>query len=141
MYLTIWVIIEAMLYPLVSVVVAVHNGESTLRDCLDSILKQTYPNFELLVVDNASTDTTKQIILSYQEKYKNIRYIFEPIKSRGAARNATIDNALGVVTLMTDVDCTVPLNWIEPMIEPILSFKEAAVVGWQSDSVQNYWTK
>jgi glycosyltransferase involved in cell wall biosynthesis len=59
--------------PLVSVVVPVFNGEKYLRECLDSILAQTYPRLEILVMDDASTDATPEIIESYGDRVRHIR--------------------------------------------------------------------
>ena len=56
--------------PLVSVVVPVRNGEAHLRESLDSILEQTYPRLEVIVVDDASTDTTPAILASYGDRIR-----------------------------------------------------------------------
>ena len=53
--------------PLVSVVMSVFNGEVYLASAIESILKQTYDNFEFIILNNASTDRTKDIILSYKD--------------------------------------------------------------------------
>ncbi|OSZ82627.1 hypothetical protein CAP35_05000 [Chitinophagaceae bacterium IBVUCB1] len=54
--------------PLVSVILLVYNGEKHLKEAIDSILKQTYNNFELIIVDDGSTDSSQQIIQSYTDK-------------------------------------------------------------------------
>lgn len=59
--------------PLVSVLMAVYNGEKFLREAIDSILNQTYTNFEFLIVNDGSADLTEEIILSYSDS--RIRYI------------------------------------------------------------------
>lgn len=59
--------------PLVSVLMAVYNGEKYLREAIESILNQTYTNFEFLIINDGSTDTTEEIILSYRDE--RIRYI------------------------------------------------------------------
>src|SRR5262249_7263082 len=58
---------------MVSIVVPVYNGERFLRASLDSILAQTYPRIEVLVMDDASTDGTPAILASYGERIKVIR--------------------------------------------------------------------
>lgn len=60
--------------PLVSVVVAVYNGESVIRETLESILQQTYRNIEVIVIDDASTDNSRKIIESYKDS--RIKAIF-----------------------------------------------------------------
>lgn len=59
--------------PLVSIIVPVFNGEKYLRESLDSIVSQTYSNVEILVMDDASTDSTPEIIESYVPKLRHIR--------------------------------------------------------------------
>jgi glycosyltransferase involved in cell wall biosynthesis len=63
---------------LVSVVTPVYNGEATLGECLDSVLAQTYPHFEYIVVDNASTDGTAEIAARYARKDSRIRVFRNP---------------------------------------------------------------
>lgn len=127
--------------PEVSVIIPVYNGEKTLRKCLNSILGQAYENYEVIVVDNNSSDNTKEIIREFQKNNKKIKYIFEPKKSRGAARNSGIRKAKGEIFAMTDSDCTVPENWILEITKPIIHENETAVLGFEKDLVNNYWTK
>ena len=58
-----------------SIGLPVFNGEKFLQKCLDSLLEQTFENFEIIISDNASTDTTQNICQKYSEKDKRIRYI------------------------------------------------------------------
>src|SRR5262245_65003202 len=64
---------QTHLWPLVSVVVPVFNGERYLRESLDSILAQTYPRLEVLLMDDASTDATAEIIGSYKDRVTSYR--------------------------------------------------------------------
>jgi glycosyltransferase involved in cell wall biosynthesis len=59
--------------PLVSIVIPVYNGEKYLADSLDSVLCQTYQNWELIIINDGSTDSTEQLILNYQDK--RIKYL------------------------------------------------------------------
>lgn len=70
--------------PFVTIIVPVYNGEKYLRESLDSILNQTYPNTEILVMDDASTDITPQIVASYGDRIKHIRQS----ENKGIYRNA-----------------------------------------------------
>jgi glycosyltransferase involved in cell wall biosynthesis len=123
----------------VSVVIPVYNGEKTLRQCLESVVHQTYKNYEIIVIDNNSIDTTRHIIKKFC--HKNVRYIFEKYKSRGAARNAGIHVGTGEIFAMTDADCIVPKNWLEELTKPILYDAENAVIGYEEDLIKNYWTR
>lgn len=127
--------------PKVSVIIPAYNEEKTLRRCLESVLNQTYKNYEVIVVDNNSTDKTKEIIKKFQDKNKKVRYAFERYRSRGAARNAGIKVAQGEIIAMTDSDCIVPENWIKELTKPIIYENETAVMGFEEDLTKNYWTK
>ena len=59
--------------PLVSACIGTYNREATIRECLDSVLAQTYPNLEVVVVDNASTDRTVEILESYGGRVRVIK--------------------------------------------------------------------
>ena len=126
--------------PKVSIIIPVYNAEKTLRQCLDSVLNQTYNNYEVIIVDNNSTDKTKDIIQESCNKKNKVRYFFESKNSRGAARCRGEINSQGDIILMTDSDCIVPRNWIEEMIEPIVNNKQVAVQGAKKPAVMNYWT-
>lgn len=63
-------------YPNVSIIVPVFNGSNYLSECLDSIQSQTYTNYEIVIVNDASTDTTVQVINQFADKYPNINIIW-----------------------------------------------------------------
>jgi glycosyltransferase involved in cell wall biosynthesis len=91
--------------PEVSVVIAVHNGEKTLHSAVDSIINQTFSNWELIIVNDASTDNTADIVKSYQEKYDNIIYI-RNTRNSGLAKslNSGIEAASGRYIARLDDD-------------------------------------
>ncbi len=127
--------------PKVSIIIPVYNGAPTLGQCLQSVLNQSNPAFEVIVVDNNSIDQTKDIAIEFQSDYPNIQYVFEPLRSRGAARNAGIIAAHGEIIVMTDSDCIVPYNWIESLIAPIVNEGETIVMGHEYDLNKNFWSK
>lgn len=92
-----------MSQPLVSVVMPVYNAEKFLREAVDSILKQTYTNLELILVNDGSTDDSKEIILSYSDP--RIRY-FENERNLGIVetRNRATAKATGEYLAMLDSD-------------------------------------
>ena len=72
--------------PLLSVIVANYNNESYIRDCLDSILDQTYKPLEIIVSDDGSTDNSPQVTREYEKKYPGmVKGVFSPV-NRGVAR-------------------------------------------------------
>jgi glycosyltransferase involved in cell wall biosynthesis len=82
--------------PFISVVVPVYNGDRIIGNCVESLLNQSYPkdNYEIIVVDNGSTDNTRAIIKKYPVKM----LIEDSIKSSYAARNKGIKHAKGEVS-------------------------------------------
>ena len=81
--------------PMVSVIVPVYNAESTLRRCADSILEQSYPDLELILVDDGSKDASPLICDSYMQKDARIRVIHKPNSGASATRNLGIAEARG----------------------------------------------
>lgn len=125
----------------ISVVIPVYNGERTIGQCLESVLRQNYENFEVIVVDNNSTDNTKEIVKKLQSQFNNLKYVFESQKSRGAARNAGINNTKGEIIAMTDSDCIVPKNWLYEITKEIREGKELIVMGFEKSTSNNFWAK
>jgi len=125
----------------VSIIIPVYNGEKTIEECLLSVFSQSYKNYEIIILDNNSTDRTKEIILALAKNNKKIKYVFEPKIGRGAARNAGIKTAGGYIIAMTDADCKVAHNWLEDLAKPIIKDNEKIVMGSQKDAICNFWTK
>lgn len=94
----------------ISVVVIAFNEETYLGKCLDAINSQSLKPFELIVVDNNSTDKTAEIASK-----KGAKVIFEKKQGASYARNKGFDTAMGDVILRTDADTIVPSDWVEKM--------------------------
>lgn len=90
----------------ISAIVCTHNGSKYLKRAIDSLIDQslTKENYEILIIDNNSTDNTKDIAVSLLERGKNIRYIFEPKLGLSHARNRGIKEARGEVIVYMDDD-------------------------------------
>ena len=86
--------------PLVSVVMPVYNAERFLREALDSVLAQDYEPFEVIVVDDGSTDGSAAIL----ESYPGLRVIRQENRGPSAARNAGIAEARGEIVAVADAD-------------------------------------
>ncbi|MDD5172819.1 MAG: glycosyltransferase [Patescibacteria group bacterium] len=126
--------------PKVSVIIPVYNRGEKLKGCLKSVLNQTYKDYEVIVVDNNSTDNTKETIKEFQKKDKRVRYLFEPKRGAAAARYLGEINSQGEIILMTDSDCIVKENWVAEIIEPIVKRGAVAVQGVKRAAIKNYWT-
>ena len=95
---------------LISVVVPVYNAGSYLRQCLDSIAAQTYPNMEVILVDDASTDGSGQLCKEYAERDERFQYVrFPANRGPSAARNEGVGRAAGAFISFVDAD-----DYVEP---------------------------
>jgi GT2 family glycosyltransferase len=98
---------------LVSVVVLAYNGEKEIVVALDSVLNQTYENIEIIIVDNASTDSTAKKILQYRETCSSkIKIISNPRNVGLAGYNAGIDATRGDFVFCVNQDATLNENFI-----------------------------
>lgn len=89
---------------LVSVIVPVYNAEKYLRQCIDSILAQTLPDFELICVDDGSADKSVEIIREYQKKDKRVKLLKQKNQYAGVARNNGLGIARGKYLMFLDAD-------------------------------------
>lgn len=95
----------------ISVVVPVYNAAQYLERCIDSILNQTYPEIELLLIDDGSNDESGQICDNYAQIDGRVRVVHQENKGVAAARNRGIDLASGNFVTFVDGD-----DWIEPVM-------------------------
>jgi glycosyltransferase involved in cell wall biosynthesis len=104
--------------PKITVGVPVYNGEKFIQKCLDSVLKQTRKDFELIISDNASTDSTPNICKDYQKKDNRVKCIFQK-SNFGALNNfkELIENANGEYFLLMAVDNTLSPTFLEKCAE------------------------
>src|SRR6185437_13622682 len=96
-------------YPKVSVIVASYNGARTLKLCLESLRKLNYPNCEVILVDDGSTDATRQIASAFPS-VRCIRH--EKNFGLSVARNTGISAATGEIVAFTDSDCRADEDWL-----------------------------
>ena len=100
----------------VSVIVPGRNVEATLAQTLDSLLAQTFPDFELIFSDNGSTDRTVEIAQSYCDRFKTMRVIDASVSpGSGFARRAGVEVATGELLIFIDSDDVVSENYVEAM--------------------------
>jgi GT2 family glycosyltransferase len=111
--------------PKVSVVVCVYNGERTIDSCLSSLEKLNYPNYEVVVVNDGSTDRTREIA----ETYDYVRLINQENKGLSEARNVGIHASKGEIIAFTDADCMADADWLTYLVARFQSTEFAAVGG------------
>jgi GT2 family glycosyltransferase len=112
--------------PKVSVVIAAYNADRTLAPCLESLEKLNYPDYEIILVDDGSTDTSAQIA----SQHPGVRFI-QHDRNRGlsAARNTGIAAAQGEIIAFTDADCRADEDWLYYLVGDLLNSEFAAIGG------------
>ncbi|OPX90600.1 MAG: Chondroitin synthase [Pelotomaculum sp. PtaB.Bin104] len=110
--------------PQISVVIPTYNRADYIIDAVNSVLSQTYTNYEIIVVDDGSTDNTKLLLQPYLNK---IQYIYQPNKGVSAARNAGIREARGEWIAFLDSDDEWLPGKLEAQIEDIDRYPKAVL--------------
>ncbi len=100
---------------MISVIVPVYNSSKYLRDCIDSILNQCYENFELLLIDDGSSDNSLDICKEYKDK--RIKVIKLHHKGVANARNVGVRNSKGEFICFIDSDDIIEKNYLSQMIQ------------------------
>ena len=100
----------------VSVIIPIFNQEIFLEECLESVMNQDYGDYEVLLINDGSTDHSEEVCQKYAEKYSCIRYIYQPNAGLGEARNTGLRNAIGKYVLFLDSDDAIQRNSIEKIV-------------------------
>ncbi|RDC66037.1 glycosyltransferase family 2 protein [Adhaeribacter pallidiroseus] len=122
--------------PFFSVVIPVHNKLPHLDRSVDSVLKQTYPNFEVILVDDASSDGSSEKLAGFQDNRISRFRRDTPGPGGYAARNVGIDNAKYDWICFLDADDAWELDLLATLAETIKADKEVEIISWGW-----YWTK
>lgn len=114
---------ERMDQPLVSVVVPAYNAAETLENCVTEVQKQTYTNWEMIIVDDGSKDNTLEIASELAEKEQRIRVVHQENKGLSGARNTGIDNMKGDYVTFIDADDFLQPQMLEAMVLNATTFQ------------------
>jgi GT2 family glycosyltransferase len=112
------------LYPRISVVVCTHNGESTIGACLDALCHLDYPGFEVIVVDDGSTDRTADIVGDF-----GVRLIRTANRGLSSARNTGLEAATGEIVAFTDDDASPDRHWLRYLAHAFTSSHHVGIGG------------
>ena len=115
--------------PEISVIVPVYKVEPYLRRCVDSILSQTFADFELILVDDGSPDNCGAICDEYAQKDSRVRVIHKENGGVSSARNAGLDIANGTYVTFCDSDDYYTVEWLENLLVAITSNQADVIVG------------
>lgn len=114
----------------VSVIIPIYNAEKYLRQCLDSVLNQTFCDFEIVAVNDGSKDTSGEILKEYAEKYpEKITALFQENKGQSAARNRAIKASHGEYLMFVDSDDFIGRNYIEHFYNSLIENDSEMVIG------------
>jgi glycosyltransferase involved in cell wall biosynthesis len=108
----------------VSIVIPAYNEEKYIASTIEAVLAQNYPDFEVIVVDNASTDKTSEIAANYP-----VTVVYEARKGLLWAREAGRKHATGEIIVNTDADCTPDPEWLTRGVSYFTSYSIVAVTG------------
>jgi len=106
-----------------SVVIPVYNEERYLAKCIESLLKQTFKDFEIIFVDDGSIDDSRDIIKKYAKGNPRIRLLKQNHNGPGKARNLGAKYAKGDILVFVDADMSFDKNYIKNLIKPIIDKK------------------
>jgi len=111
--------------PKVSVVVCSYNGGNTLQECLDSLMRLDYHDYEVVLVDDGSTDATSQIA----KQFPQVIYHRQENRGLSEARNVGASLATGEIIAYTDDDCVVDVHWLRYLVQAMQDQQVVAIGG------------
>ncbi len=113
----------------VSIIVPIYNTEKYLKKCLDSIVRQTHQNLEIILVDDGSTDNSSEIANSYAKIDKRIKVIHQENQGQSTARNTGLSKATGEYISFIDSDDEIAKNFIEELLSAYSDNTSLSVCG------------
>ncbi len=120
-----------------SIIIPTYNRSHLIVDTLDSVLNQNYPHFEVIVVDDGSTDNTAEVIRSRYRDKSQVRYFHKENEERGAARNFGLTKAVGQYALFFDSDDIMHSNHLECLNNSILQIGSVNLIATKHDWLHN----
>ena len=114
--------------PKISVIVPVYNTEKFLHRCIDSVLVQTYKDFELLLIDDGSKDSSGAICDEYAEKDARVRVFHKENGGVSSARNLGLDNAKGEWITFVDADDWVDDCWLQSINSEVYRHSDTDII-------------
>ncbi|OLT62625.1 glycosyltransferase family 2 protein [Moorena bouillonii] len=114
--------------PLISAIICTHNREEYLGAAIDSLLQQDFADYEVIVVDNASSDRTRNIV---DQRLDNSRlnYVYEPVLGLSVARNTGAATARAAILAYLDDDAVASARWLKTIYQAYQSNEKLAIAG------------
>src|SRR5688572_4944421 len=123
--------------PFFSIVIPAYNRADLIKQTIRTIFNQAYTDFEIVVVDDGSTEPMKEAIGSFSVNHPNIKYIYQPNSERGCARNNGIRHAEGRYVVMFDSDDLMHPDHLQSLHEAILALHEPDFIATKFDFTSN----
>lgn len=117
----------------ITIIIPVYNAENTLRKCLDSIRSQDYKDYDVLLIDDGSTDKSVKIIQGYSYNFISLK----KNSGQGKARNIGAKNASTKYLAFTDSDCVLPKDWLSKIMTDFKNTKAEVICDGYSGSIGN----
>ncbi len=121
--------------PLFSIIIPVYNSAKTIRECLESIVIQSFPDFEVIVVNDGSTDETEKIVKSFSENDTRIKLYSFPNSGVSETRRRGISLATGEYILQVDSDDTINSELLDRLAEVICKFELPEIIRYHCELV------
>lgn len=118
---------------LVSIIMPAYNSANYIKDSIESVLRQSYPYWELLVIDDGSSDNTAEIVKAYNDK--RIVYLHQPNQGVAAARNYGLAEAKGRFIAFLDSDDI----WLSEKLSSQLAFMQSQDIGFSYTEYCQFW--
>ncbi len=114
--------------PLISAIICTHNREEYLGAAIDSLLQQDFADYEVIVVDNASSDRTRNIVDQRLENSR-LNYVYEPVLGLSVARNTGAATASAAILAYLDDDAVASPRWLKTIYEAYQNNEKLAIAG------------
>lgn len=128
--------------PYLSIIVPAFNEADRLPETLKRIVAFTEawkkPVCEIIVVDNASTDATKEIIMEFRSRYPSVKYLYNSTRGKGAAVRTGMLAAQGEHLLICDADMAVPIDEVVNFLPPVLQDYDIAIGSREAEGSRRY---
>ncbi len=104
---------------MISIIIPTYNEKKSLEECIESLRKQSVSDFEIVVIDDGSTDDTLEILKKFKKTISNFKFAKQNHKGAGAARNFGEKFAKGKILVFVDADMTFDRDFLKNLVAPI----------------------
>ena len=122
--------------PAISIIIPAYNAENTIQNAIDSVLEQSFKDWELILIDDGSTDTTASIANQYSKKDCRITLINQVNKGRSVARNVGISYAKGIWLSFLDADDMLPPTSLQTLYDNVNNNTDLICGGYSPSNVK-----